>query len=194
MSSLTSIPFQKLLAATSAAAASPLKSFLFKPIHHRSLFNPISVPAATPFRRRFAASFAAAPSTMGDVAADSAMDAVQRRLMFEDEFVPSPFISLSWFLILALRVFEILGFGFYLMMEFVLVYFLSFHLGLMVVGLCLDLVSVSCLFVLMGWIFLGSITLCRCILVDENDHVVGHESKYNCKSKFLLPHLLLFTF
>lgn len=104
MSSLTSIPFQKLLAASSAAAASPLKSLLFKPIHHRSLFNPISFPAATPFRLRFAASFAAAPSTMGNVAADSAMDAVQRRLMFEDE----------------------------------------------------------------------------CILVDENDHVVGHESKYNC--------------
>lgn len=100
MSSLTSIPFQKLLAASTAAASSssstsPLKSLLFKPIHRRSLFNPIPVSAATPFRLRFAASFAAAPSTMGDVTADSAMDAVQRRLMFEDEFVPSPFISLS---------------------------------------------------------------------------------------------------
>lgn len=28
----------------------------------------------------------------------------------------------------------------------------------------------------------------RCILVDENDHVVGHESKYNCKLlSFFLP-------
>ena len=23
--------------------------------------------------------------------------------------------------------------------------------------------------------------LCRCILVDENDRVVGHDTKYNCK-------------
>lgn len=25
----------------------------------------------------------------------------------------------------------------------------------------------------------------RCILVDENDRVVGHESKYNCKSNLI---------
>lgn len=25
------------------------------------------------------------------------------------------------------------------------------------------------------------LAFCRCILVDENDRVVGHESKYNCK-------------
>nr|ABV08818.1 isopentenyl pyrophosphate isomerase [Salvia miltiorrhiza] len=111
MSSLTSIPFQKLLAASAAAASSssssisPLKSLLLKPTSCRALFHPKPNAAATPFGLRFAASFTAATSTMGDVAAaDSAMDAVQRRLMFEDE----------------------------------------------------------------------------CILVDENDHVVGHESKYNC--------------
>ncbi|KAH6757537.1 isopentenyl pyrophosphate:dimethylallyl pyrophosphate isomerase 2 [Perilla frutescens var. hirtella] len=111
MSSLTSISFQKLLAASTAAVASssstsPLKSLLFKPTSCRSIFNPNPISAVTPLRLRFAASFAAAPlSTMGDVvAADSSMDAVQRRLMFEDE----------------------------------------------------------------------------CILVDENDRVVGHESKYNC--------------
>nr|WBU15642.1 isopentenyl-diphosphate delta-isomerase [Elsholtzia bodinieri] len=109
MSSLTGISFQKLLAASSAASSSsstsPLKSLLFKPALCRSLFNSNPVSAATPLRHRFTASFSAAPSTMGDVAAaDSAMDAVQRRLMFEDE----------------------------------------------------------------------------CILVDENDRVVGHESKYNC--------------
>ncbi|KAH6801606.1 isopentenyl pyrophosphate:dimethylallyl pyrophosphate isomerase 2 [Perilla frutescens var. frutescens] len=111
MSSLTSISFQKLLAASTAAVASssstsPLKSLLFKPTSCRSIFNPNPISAVTPLRLRSAASFAAAPlSTMGDVvAADSSMDAVQRRLMFEDE----------------------------------------------------------------------------CILVDENDRVVGHESKYNC--------------
>lgn len=33
----------------------------------------------------------------------------------------------------------------------------------------------------------GSLTLnfCRCILVDENDRVVGHDTKYNCKQDFI---------
>ncbi|XP_047954879.1 isopentenyl-diphosphate Delta-isomerase I-like [Salvia hispanica] len=83
MSALT-IPIQKLVAASTAAAASsstssisPLKSLLFKPTSCR----PLSHPKPTPFRLRFTAS---ATSTMGDVAA---MDAVQRRLMFEDECI-----------------------------------------------------------------------------------------------------------
>ncbi|KAI3470349.1 hypothetical protein Pfo_027012 [Paulownia fortunei] len=110
MSSLTSIRFQKLLAAATSAStatsssASPLKSLLLKPT---SLFT--STPAFTtrlfPLRLSSSySSFTAPPSTMSDVTADSAMDAVQRRLMFEDE----------------------------------------------------------------------------CILVDENDRVVGHDTKYNC--------------
>lgn len=111
MSSLTSIPFQKLLAASTAAASSssssisPLKSLLFKPPSYRSFFHPRPLAAATPFRLRFAA--AATTSTMGGVAADSAMDAVQRRLMFEDEFVPYP--SFFQFALAHIACFEILG-------------------------------------------------------------------------------------
>ena len=28
---------------------------------------------------------------------------------------------------------------------------------------------------------LGVVVFCRCILVDENDNVVGHDNKYNCE-------------
>lgn len=64
---------------------------------------------------------------------DSAMDAVQKRLMFEDEFVlfsPFTFNNLIYAVYIYLR---------------------------------------NRLFV-----------ACRCILVDENDLVVGHDTKYNC--------------
>ncbi|KAK6156471.1 hypothetical protein DH2020_010719 [Rehmannia glutinosa] len=106
----------------------PLKSVHFKPT---SLFA--STASAADCRRvcpvRVSSSYSsvtAHPSTMGDVTADSAMDAVQRRLMFEDEFVPNPVFSF-----------------------FISDYFLySQHF--------------------------------RCILVDENDRVVGHDTKYNC--------------
>ncbi|KAL7109625.1 hypothetical protein ACP275_06G185800 [Erythranthe tilingii] len=108
MGLLTGLGFQNWLAAaansTSAFSSSafPLKSLFLKP---RSNFT--STPALRRTLRLSSYSYstsAAPPSTMGDAAADSAMDAVQRRLMFEDE----------------------------------------------------------------------------CILVDENDRVVGHDSKYNC--------------
>ncbi|XP_047938337.1 isopentenyl-diphosphate Delta-isomerase I [Salvia hispanica] len=72
MSSLTGIPFQKWLAAS--PSISPLKSLLFKPTSCKPLFH----PKPTHFLLRFATSTA-----MGDVG----MDAVQRRLMFEDECI-----------------------------------------------------------------------------------------------------------
>ncbi|KAK6137829.1 hypothetical protein DH2020_028432 [Rehmannia glutinosa] len=103
MASLTSFRFQKLLASaisiTTSSSSSPLKSLLYKSTLHRTSL--LSLRLSTAF---YSSSTAAPPSTMGDVTADSTMDAVQRRLMFEDE----------------------------------------------------------------------------CILVDENDRVVGHDTKYNC--------------
>ena len=36
------------------------------------------------------------------------------------------------------------------------------------------------------------VVLCRCILVDENDNVVGHDSKYNCAFLFLSSRAFLF--
>ncbi|KAL3630909.1 rRNA processing protein [Castilleja foliolosa] len=101
------IRFQNLLPAAPNSSSSsstslssycfPLKSISIKPtsttfagrVHVSSSYSSVADPP---------------PSTMGDATADSTMDAVQRRLMFEDE----------------------------------------------------------------------------CILVDENDRVVGHDSKYNC--------------
>ncbi|KAK4433042.1 Isopentenyl-diphosphate Delta-isomerase II [Sesamum alatum] len=108
-SSSNAVRFQSWLAAAPFAAAAGsassssssfrLKSLLFKPTSAAPrLFASLRVSSSQ--------SYTASPSksTMGDVTADSAMDAVQRRLMFEDE----------------------------------------------------------------------------CILVDENDQVVGHDTKYNC--------------
>ncbi|KAL8557840.1 hypothetical protein ACS0TY_005077 [Phlomoides rotata] len=95
------VRLQNLISASASTTSSssttcfPHKSILFK----RSFLS-----AAVVSRRVSAVPVTAPPSTMGDVASDSAMDAVQRRLMFEDE----------------------------------------------------------------------------CILVDENDRVVGHDTKYNC--------------
>lgn len=34
---------------------------------------------------------------------------------------------------------------------------------------------------------------CRCILVDETDRVVGHDSKYNCKCTWLESRQLVFS-
>ncbi|PIN12895.1 Isopentenyl pyrophosphate:dimethylallyl pyrophosphate isomerase [Handroanthus impetiginosus] len=108
MSSFTpnAIRLQNLLAAPSSTspAAFPLKSLLFRPT---SLSTSTAAACIRVFPLRVSSSHSsvtASSSAMGDVAADSAMDAVQRRLMFEDE----------------------------------------------------------------------------CILVDENDRVVGHDTKYNC--------------
>lgn len=109
MSSLTGIRFQNLLAAASSSYSShsssfPLKSLLF--INPRSLLFTHSVRTLPSLyvSSSYSPLTAPPPSTMGHVTADSTMDAVQRRLMFEDE----------------------------------------------------------------------------CILVDENDRVVGHDTKYNC--------------
>ncbi|XP_073123500.1 isopentenyl-diphosphate Delta-isomerase I [Henckelia pumila] len=91
MSSITGIRFQNLLPLTSSAAASsssisssslPFKSFLLK---SKSLFRAHS---SRPFSVH-ASSFTNTPSTMSaaDVSADAGMDAVQRRLMFDDECI-----------------------------------------------------------------------------------------------------------
>ncbi|GFP90055.1 isopentenyl-diphosphate delta-isomerase ii [Phtheirospermum japonicum] len=108
-SSNNSIRIQKLFATaisittTNPISSPPYKSLLLSPkLFH--LKTSTQHPLLFPLRLSYSSSAAAPPPTMGDTTADSAMDAVQRRLMFEDE----------------------------------------------------------------------------CILVDENDRVVGHENKYNC--------------
>ncbi|CAI9772373.1 unnamed protein product [Fraxinus pennsylvanica] len=105
MSSLTGFPIQNLLA---VAASTSIKRLSVSPPRLKYLFVNRSTSAGRKsFALRVSGSYSsvASPSTnMGDAAADSGMDAVQRRLMFEDE----------------------------------------------------------------------------CILVDENDNVVGHDTKYNC--------------
>ncbi|CAI9759879.1 unnamed protein product [Fraxinus pennsylvanica] len=105
MSLLTGFPIQNLLA---LAASTSTKRLCISPASLKVLLVNRSAPAGrNPFALRVSGSYSsvASPSTaMGDAAADSGMDAVQRRLMFEDE----------------------------------------------------------------------------CILVDENDNVVGHDTKYNC--------------
>lgn len=85
--------FQNLLAAaspsTSASSSFPIKSLLFKPA---SSFGSIAAVSSS------YSSVTVPPSTMGD----ATMDAVQKRLMFEDEFVPNPFflIDTTFFLII----------------------------------------------------------------------------------------------
>ncbi|KAH7670563.1 isopentenyl-diphosphate delta-isomerase protein [Dioscorea alata] len=100
-----------LIHALSCAIARPSAPSFFAPIyhHHAILSFPLRSTATTtttplPLRSRFLASMASKDVAAATVVDDSGMDAVQRRLMFEDE----------------------------------------------------------------------------CILVDEQDRVVGHESKYNC--------------
>ncbi|PIM98671.1 Isopentenyl-diphosphate Delta-isomerase [Handroanthus impetiginosus] len=108
MGGLTSARLQKLLAVAPSSSTTfstfPLKSLLFKRASPFTATPVIPARTTTLSALRLYSSAADPPSTMADAAADSAMDAVQRRLMFEDE----------------------------------------------------------------------------CILVDENDRVVGHDTKYNC--------------
>ncbi|MBA0737535.1 hypothetical protein Gogos_010993 [Gossypium gossypioides] len=105
-SSFPSPPTRRLLSISSTFALPPPR------FPHSSLVSSRVSPS-------FRTQASAATATMGD-APDVGMDAVQRRLMFEDD---------------------------------------------------------SILYVTYWPLFRSS---CRCILVDESDNVVGHESKYNC--------------
>ncbi|GER51343.1 isopentenyl diphosphate isomerase [Striga asiatica] len=133
MSSLNGKTVMKLLPAapywsfstSSSSSSFPLKSVNFK---SASIFASAGAARRVVSASSSYSSAAAPPLTIGDVTADSAMDAVQRRLMFEDEFVPAPFFSFS--------------------------------------ALC----------IFTGFPYLQHL----CILVDENDCVVGHDTKYNC--------------
>ncbi|CAA2979046.1 isopentenyl-diphosphate Delta-isomerase I-like [Olea europaea var. sylvestris] len=105
MSLLTGFPIQNWLAV--AASTSTKRLFISRPPLKSLLVNRSASAGRHPFGLRasgFYSSVASPSTAMGDAAADSGMDAVQRRLMFEDE----------------------------------------------------------------------------CILVDENDSVIGHDTKYNC--------------
>lgn len=82
-SSSSIIRFQKLLA--TSVVSSPFKSLLVIASKPTSTFRSLFFSTSTPAFR----SFSATSPTMGDLTLDSAMDAVQRRLMFEDESVPS---------------------------------------------------------------------------------------------------------
>ncbi|KAM0033941.1 hypothetical protein Hdeb2414_s0016g00491651 [Helianthus debilis subsp. tardiflorus] len=123
------------------------------------------------------------PPLGGD--ADSTMDAVQRRLMFEDELVfLHPLVIFYLFIVLNLHLSALGPIGLVRFPQGGFPIFIGFPppelvwcIGIMPSGDGYDPVVPL---VARGY------SSGPCILVDANDGVVGHDTKYNCKLDFAL--------